>query len=61
MNIPANEINTVGIILIPMLAEVISFPHWSEKKVMSNPSDMCHCYAGARDLFWGVFGGNLIN
>ena len=33
MDILKNEINTIGIILVSMLVDDISFPYWSEKKV----------------------------
>lgn len=43
--------NTVEFILIPILAEVISFLCWREDETMNKPRDMCHFYTGARDIF----------
>lgn len=56
MNILKNKMNTVGIILVPILVEVISFPCYREEEVMINPRNMCHFYTvGARDIFLDIF------
>lgn len=33
-----------------ILAEVMSFPNWSEEEVMNYPKDVCHCCTRARDF-----------
>lgn len=56
MNILKNKTNTVGIILVPILAEIINFPCWREEEAMNNPRDMCHFYTvGTKDVFHDIF------